>query len=576
LLTGGTLLGLRWRELQDLRDGIPSLPDVSAQPAALARALQAAQDDARAGSADRARSGLAELGRLYHANSFLREAALCWETLRQTDPENPRWSYYLADVQRLAGMEAQMRPLLEATVALAPDYAPAWLKLGNLNFAEGHFERAEDAFRRRLELMPSDSHAAIGLARIALKQNEREVAKQWLRKAAAGTPANPLAHNLLAGILAEEGNEEGAADQRWKGTETGRFREAPDPWIDELSAWCYDIERLLVLGSIDFQTQHNDYGRPFFERAMTLAPDNPEPYEALGRALLEQNEPEQARDILTKGIERTNPSTMAYIYLSDAYRRLEQPAEALRVVEEGMEKAPDDPDLLNTQGKALTALGRYEEAIAAYEASMVDVMHSAEANLNIALLMEQTDRKVEAFVYAKRALELRPKDPKALGIIGLLELNAQRFDSAESYLREFYSAYPGSNRARDLMTLLFFRKSVSAAASGNLAEAETSALTGLEINPSSVQLNSVLGTLYAQQQRYTEAIAPLERALAANPADPRTVLTLVQVYGNLRRLEDTRRVLQEGERSFQQSGNEAALQRVRAILKTLPPPGARP
>lgn len=571
LTIGGTLLALHWRGLAQLHAAIPPRPDVSAHPEALSAALQGAATQARSAEAAEARAGLATLGRIYHANGYLREAAQCWATLQRVDPDNPRWSYYLADVQRLAGNEANMRPLLETTVALAPEYAPAWLKLGHLNFAEGDFDRAAEDFRQRLLLMPEDSYAALGLARVALKREQRTAAKHWLQKAIAGTPDIPLGHNLLAGILAETGDAEGAAEQRWKGTESGRYREAPDPWIDALSDWCYDLDRLMILGSIDFQTQHEDYGRKFFERVIELDPDNPEPYDAIARAYLETNQLEPARDILSRGLEATTGSTITYTYLSDALRRLELPEEALRVAEQGLERNPGDPDLLNARGKALGDLERYDEAVASYEASMIDVMHSAQANLNIALLKEKTGHEIEAYVYAKRALELRPKDPRALGIIGLLELNAGRLDSAEEYLGEFYRGYPGSNRARYLMTLLHFQKSLSAASFGDPATTEASALAGLEISPDSAQLNSVLGTLYVQQERYAEAIDPLERARAITPTDPSIILPLVQAYGNLRRLEDTRRVLQEAEKAFQEAGNEAGLERVRDILRTLPP-----
>src|SRR5688572_18543757 len=75
--------------------GLPRPPDLAGRPAILGEKL--AQSEARARARGTQREGIAELGRLYHANGFPAEAAACWQLLRANEPNEARWCYYLAD-----------------------------------------------------------------------------------------------------------------------------------------------------------------------------------------------------------------------------------------------------------------------------------------------------------------------------------------------------------------------------------------------------------------------------------------------------------------------------------------------
>ena len=570
LITGTLLLWLHKQNLSQLQAAIPQIPDISSHPKELSVALEEAQQETLSPSKKEIVDGIAQLGRLYHANGYQQEAMACWEILSDQDSKNALWPYFIADLSRLSGDESNMRPMLEAAAELAPDYSPAWLKLGNIYFSEGAFEDAKRCYEKRLELQTGDPYAAVALARIALREEDQDVAKRWLRKATRWSPKLPTAHNLFARLLTAEGDEKGAAKQRWLGTSAGRFREAPDPWIDELTRYCYNIEQLLTLGSIDFQTLHDDYGQTYFERAIELAPQNPEPYEALGRVFLEKGESQKAREVFEKGLEKPGAPATLYVRLTEAFRLLDQPNEALRTTQLGLESMPNDPDLHIALGTVLDDLGRYDEAIIAFEAAMTDIEHSAKANLNLALVMEHSDQKEKAYDYLYKALELQPNYPQVLAELGALELDAWRLDSAEKYISDFYESYQGSVRARELMTQLSVRKAMQAAREGEMADAETFAKEGLYINPRSPELNSVIGLLYAQQNRFKDAANALEIARQSRPSDMRVLMPLAQVYAQARQYNLARRVLIDGARLLTAEGKTDEAKQLRDALTRLP------
>ena len=567
--TGTMLIAFHWKQLHQIHQGIPAQPQLDRSPQAFHDALTHANHMARANSKTQALEGLEQLGKLYHSNGFYDEASQCWRTLCKIQPRSAMWYYYLADALRLAGDESSTGPLLKTCAALQPDYAPGWLKWGTFEFAAGRHESAETCFSKRLEIMPSDSYAAVGLARICLQQNKNDTAIQWLQKAITGKPDLPTSHNLLARLLAESGDEAGADQQRWLGTSAGRYREAPDPWLENLNDYCYDIDHLLMLGSVDYQTLYRDHGLRYFERALSLNPENPEALEALGRIYLDEKNFEKARIIFEKAILLPEASATVYVRLSDALRQLERLPEALAVTQLGLGKKPEDPDLQNAMGTIYDAMGRYQEAITAFQATMIDVEHSAEANLNIALVKEHQGKKEEAIEYLHRALAIRPQYPQAQAELGVLELDAWRLDSAATYILEFYNNYPGSMRARELMSQLSVRRAITAVREGNLTVAEQMCLDGLKINPQSSDLNSFLGVLYAQQKRFEDAVYLLELARQVKPADPRILMNLAQVYADQGNLANARWVLSDGERRLRESGDVVASSQLKRMLQQL-------
>ena len=566
----GVLAG-RWPGLAErVAAGLPSPPDLKGKPAVLAELLSKAQ--AMTKTHRDTLAGVAELGRLYHANGYRHEAEACWQLLQAEQPREAQWLYYLADLRRAASDYPAMGALLEQTVKLAPDYAPAWLHLAELQFKTGQLESAERNYGRRLALLPADPYARLGLARVALQNGRRDEARHRLEELIKDTPEFPPGHNLYAELLAGDGDIPGAGRQRFLGRETGRFREADDPWMDGMQAWCYDYARLCVLGTIEYQTAHGDWGKSFFERAIALRPDDPSGYEFLGSLHQKRNDPAKARDTLEQGLLKAKtlrPSVLFYVNLSRAYRDLKQPAEAVRIARQGLRQLGDAFELHDALGAALGDWGHPEEAVEALRTAVALNPNDSNANYNLAVALLALRRLDEALVALNRSLVLQPTFPNSLLLLGRVEMDSGRWEAAEKYLRPLYESHPEMPDARRLMAQWHWRAGRAAEANKDLVAAEHHYQEGLTVEPNHAELQAGLGTLYLIQGRFADAIRPLEAFHRLQPGNPQSSLFLGQAYAAMGQRDEARRILTEGVQIAERSGNSTTAQHCRDILQQL-------
>ena len=565
------VMAWRWNGLVSrVRAALPVRPALTGKPVELGELLAKAEAGAKTRGA--ALESVAELGRLYHANGYNREADACWRLLRSEQPREARWCYLLADLRRAESDYTGMAALLAATVELAPDYAPAWLRLADLQFKTGQSQVAERGYRQRLALLPRDPYARLGLVRLALQAGRRDEARPLLEQLLKDTPEFSTGHNLYAEMLAASGDEAGASRERWLGRERGRFREAEDPWLDGLHAWCYDFERLCVLGTLEVQTEHSDRAKTYFERAVRCRPIESTGYELLGTLYLKLHDAAKARDTLETGLRYpgiSRPSSMYYVNLSHAYRELKQPAEAVRVARRGLEQLGDEFELHDALGVALGDLGRYDEAIAALRRATAINPNDTNSNFNLGVCLLAAGRENEALAALERSLILQPTFPETLLLRGRMEMQAGRWESAEKYLRPLYESHPEQAEVRQLMAHWHLRAGAAAEKKSDRHGAEQHYRDGLAIDRNNAELQVSLGVLYLMQARFGDAAGPLESYHRLQPENPQSCLFLGQTYAALGRTEEARRILTEGIQLAERSGNATTAGHCREMLQQL-------
>ena len=569
----GTSVVLAWHRrawVARVQAGLPALPDLAGKPEALSKSLLKAQAETR--SRESLLAGAAALGRLYQANGFPREAEACWRLLQVVQPREARWCYYLADLRREAGDYSGMTALIAKTTELAPTYSPAWLHLADLQFKTGHIEDAERNYQRRLALLPGDRYARLGLVRVALQQGHRDKARDLIAQLVKDAPEFPTAHNLYAEMLLADGDAAMASRERWLGRETGRFREADDAWLDELHDWCYDFDRLCVLGAIEAQTGHRDRARFFYERAIEVKPADPTGYELLGSMDLQAGDAVKARDTLEGALRllpTSRPSVMLFIDLAHAYRVLKQPAEAVRVTRLGLERLGDQFELYDALGVALGDLDRHEEAVEALRAAVARNPNDANSNYNLAVALLAVRRLDDAIAALQQSLALKPTFPESLALLAQIEMDSGRWEAAGKYLQPLFESHPEMPQARQLMAFWHLLAGMGEEKKADLAAAERHYRDGLAILPNHAELQSRLGTLCLIQGHFADAIAPLEAYHRLQPANPQASLFLGQAYAATGRREEARRILAEGVQLATHDGNLTTAKHCQEILDQL-------
>ena len=569
--SGVGLTAWRWHsQVIRVQQGVPVLPDLRGKPEKLGELLKSAHSLATGRKG--ALKGVAELGRLYHANGYRKEAEACWNLLGSVDPKNPQWTYFLADIRKSASDFESMADLLRLTVKLAPDYLPAWLQLAAWELKNGRLDAAENYYLQRLNRLPSDPYARFGLARVALQRGRKDDGRRLIEQLVRESPEFPPGHSFYAEMLAADGDVAGARQQRWLAREAGRFRDADDPWLQGLVPWCYDPKRLYVLATVDYQTSQSDHGVSLFQKAIELAPEDPDGYEQLGDLYLKLGKAEKARDTLEEGRRRyvgATPRAMLYVNLNQAYRMLKLPDEALRVAQEGIARTGGAFEIYDALGVTLGDLDRHADAIAAFKTALSDNPNDPNTNYNLSISLLALRRHEEAYLTLKRALTLQPTFPNALVMLGRMDLEAGRLTEAETFIRALYESQPGVPQARQLLGAWHMRSGLFAEKRNDFAAAERHYRAGLEVDPDEPELYVSLGVLCLVQGRIAEALSPLEAYRGLRPNESRGALYLGQVYARLGRLPEARSVLADGVQLAEKNGNADTAKFCREILLQL-------
>jgi tetratricopeptide (TPR) repeat protein len=262
---------------------------------------------------------------------------------------------------------------------------------------------------------------------------------------------------------------------------------------------------------------------------------------------------------------------MIEVNLAESLRLQQKSEEALRVVRAALARTPQAFELHSELGAVLVDLGRIEESLQAYRDALAIAPNDTDSNFSLGSALVALGRRDEAIPYLKRSLTLQPTYPKTLILLGHLALDAGRLDEARRYWQPLYDSHPEQPMARHLLALYHLRAGIAASARNDLASAEQNYRAGLAIDPDDAEIQASLGVLCLTQGRPADALAPLEAYHRLKPKDAQSSLFLGQVYAQLGRMAEARRILSEGEEVAKQSGNRVTAGHCREILDHLPP-----
>ncbi len=429
--------GAWWWRAADARAawsaGVAPMPDLSAFPADLQRRVSDLTQRARTHRGDV--SALGELSRLYDANGFRREAALAYVCLERFDPTNARWPHRLAHVLAGMGRIEQAVPHLRRAADLAPDYVPAWVQLGDALLKANQPEAAAAAYHAALKLAPGNPYALLGLARGELQLERWTAARERLQQASAAQPDFGVAWNLLATVYDRLGNAAGAAAAQAHADNKRRFREMPDPWVDELLDDCYDVYRLRVVAAAARGSGDPAGALPWLERAKRLAPDAAAVHRDLGDVFTDLHRYDDARAELQAAIRLAPTDETGYAQLIACCTAAGDSDGALHAAKEGVAHCPDSADLQFALGKQLETAGRLDEALPAFAAARRLQPESADAYHEMAGIYFRQGRNDEGIAVLEAVLEHIPDHPPTLLALAQREIETGDASAAVKWLQ---------------------------------------------------------------------------------------------------------------------------------------------
>lgn len=539
---GLTWIGVRvWRAHRVdaiVRSGLPAKPDASRWSKTLVDQVDKLTQ--RINSADRPVEALADLARVYQANGCLPEAAISLQALRQLQPENPKWAYYQADLRSKANDPEGAIALVKEATRLAPDYAPGLILLGDLLIRQHRYPEARQAFESCQFFAPKDPRVGANLAYLDSVAGNIRGGLQRLDEVLKENPQFAGGHHLRGAFLTKLGNLAGAEEEKRLERSCPPFA-ASDPWIDELSNFCYDAYRLQMVAAGLCRAGRYTEAIPYLQRSVELSPGDATFYDTWADANLMVGNLEAARDALAKGMQAVPDAPILHIRMAVLLCKMKHADDALAVVDRALQKWPDDPEVIAARGHCLLIAGRTAEAVEAFQAALSRNSGLAEAHYSLGTGLQQLDRLTEAKQSFEQALQVRPAYVEPLIALAGLAMQAGDINLAESYAPQL-RALAGTRReaARAYAEIVHLRAN-QLAGEGKMAEAERAYRDALNVDPSLPLLHAGLGMVCMAMHRPAEALPELKRFAELAPTDLQAYAILGHVQAELGQKEEAKK-----------------------------------
>jgi tetratricopeptide (TPR) repeat protein len=495
---------LKVRPYFALQKQIPRLPDLTEKSTILASEIRARDKAARAFPVRGDKVG--ELGKVYQANAFAKEAESCYLAAARLSPKNSLWPYYLSYLRQQRGDAEGAEGLLRQVIIKAPDYAPARLKLADLGFKSGKTEEAKAAYLELQDDQAMGPYAGLGLARIAIGQNRWEEARSSLEKALRLDPQFKPAYRMLAVVQDHFGRTEESEILRERaGIE--RFSEAPDPWVEELAALCYDPKELMRLANIAFQT--NKYERAFglYKKALDIDPDNLENLLEIALMVFDSGNREAARPLFLKALALRSGDETALYHLATIDFLAGRLADARLTFEKLVEVHPQNVDGWTGLGDVAFKNRDFRTAEAHYKKAQAINPRISKVQYAMGKIEMVRGNWQVALEYLEKASELDARSADTWFSIGAILARQGRLDEAIANYRKALGENPEFGTAHYNIANALFRQ-------GKMAEARWRYQRAIECDPEIAEAYLNLATLLEREGRHGEALEFFNKALS--------------------------------------------------------------
>jgi len=423
--------GWWWHSVQIRQRVLNAVPPVPALDHVQDQTREAIQETmARMASSGDALPALRHLAQLYHANGFIHEALHCYEALEWLDPNEPKWLHLKARI--LAGF-GEVEPALaswERVIEWAPDYVPARLQFADTALKANRIQEARTAYEAILQRWPDESYALLGLARIDFESENWEAARTKLEKLVEQTNYR-LGYDLIVSVYERLGIQSKAREIRGSRIGSGGYRDAPDPWFDELIHICYDPYRIaIVAGTIDDQTLAHD----LLLRAIKIEPNEVAYRLQLVSLYTDRGDTAAAMKELRIMTEIAPEFADGWVRLSAFQKQQGDKEAAVRTLLTGLKHCPDSPTLRMMWGGALREAGRLEASIEQLQMAVQLRPNEAEAYIELCQTYVAKGEVQTGLAQLRRALQVEPDNPAAITFLAFHAISTKNKSEADRWM----------------------------------------------------------------------------------------------------------------------------------------------
>jgi len=391
------------------------------------------------------------LGRAYLAAGRTAEAIGEFQAAASIDPTDAAAPTLLAQSLMRAGRTVEARATLGALLEAHPDYADAWLLMGEIAAAEASgFDGillAAEFYQEGLQLRPGDPQSTIMLARLYLRLGLFEDGHELLMGFPETVSDTPVVQILLGRLAAGDRDYASAAAAHRRAIETGGGAEAwywlgvaqinlADPDAARSFARAAEMQPTYGVAWRELGKVHLDANRPSeasaaLDKAVALLPGDAETHYLRGMAFSREGEIEAAVADLELALSLDPRHTEAKYNLAIALRRTGEVERSQTMLAEAQEERRANASdaeterqqrglLILRQGYARYRLGQPEQALELLDqaATLVEANDLLQLYRGLALAeLGRPNEAVAALEAAARLNESRPDTWQALVLI---------------------------------------------------------------------------------------------------------------------------------------------------------------
>ncbi len=329
-------------------------------------------------------------------------------------PEDPRAIDVMAWIHYRFGQGEDALAWWGECLRLDPGFGPAYYWLGTVAHENGDFAQAADHFRRACELEPGSSSLPFHLAQSLSNAGRYEEAARVLEETLAAHPRSMASLALLGDLCVRR--KEYVKARRHLETAVEIAPQYTNAYY-ALAAACEKLgdqkkakehlERFKALKAKDDQAFKDDLDA--LDDEASLRDDLANVYTSAAKVYLAHGDFSSAEGHLQKARELALGLVECRDVLLWLYEQQGRRREALAVIEELTDRAPESLDAQMTVGKFSMRLGEFDRAEAAFQKAAELTPKLAGGYAALANLYLQSGRKLpEAERLARSAVELEP------------------------------------------------------------------------------------------------------------------------------------------------------------------------
>lgn len=210
---------------------LAAVPEVALNEAGVAVAGAVRRAQAAVVAAPRSDSAWGQLGMTLLAHQFNSEAELCFEQAATLNDESFSWHYLLGVSRSVLDPEGAQLSFRRA-LALRPQVAATYLRLGELLIPASQFDEASGCLQQALKLDPDDPRVHFLIGQLLVAQDQYQSALPWAEHATRLAPNARPPHELLARICRRLGDADRAVGESQRATDA---TEPGLPWRDPIT-----------------------------------------------------------------------------------------------------------------------------------------------------------------------------------------------------------------------------------------------------------------------------------------------------------------------------------------------------